>query len=94
MRKTVITLPVPRPRNGVVRALIGKLNFGAGRHKAKIAKRKQATDDTDLANGCVRSVSGESQVHSPVAQWVERRTVNADVRGSYPRWGAINLKAT
>ena len=33
----------------VVRALIGKLNFGAGRHKAKVAKRKQATDDTDLA---------------------------------------------
>ena len=49
MRKTHFTLPVQKPRNGVVRALIGKLNLGAGRHKAKVAKRKQATDDTDLA---------------------------------------------
>ncbi len=49
MRKTHFILPVPKPRNGVVRALIGKLNLGAGRHKAKDAKRKPATDDTDLA---------------------------------------------
>jgi hypothetical protein len=49
MRQTHVKLPAPKPRNGVVRALIGKLNFGAGRHKPKLAKRKQATDDTDLA---------------------------------------------
>lgn len=49
MRQTHFPLPVQKPRNAVVRALIGKLNFGAGRHKAKDAKRKQATDDTDLA---------------------------------------------
>lgn len=28
-------------------------------------------------------------VYSSVAQLVERSTVNADVRGSCPRWGAI-----
>ncbi len=49
MHKPFIILPAQKPRNGVVRALIGKLNFGAGRHKAKHAKRKQATEDTDLA---------------------------------------------
>jgi len=49
MCQTHVKLPALKPRNGVVRALIGKLNFGAGRHKAKVAKRKQATDDTDLA---------------------------------------------
>ena len=49
MRKNHVTLPALKPRNGVVRALIGKLTFGAGRHKARLAKRKQATDDTDLA---------------------------------------------
>ena len=49
MRPTHVKLPVPKTRNGLVRALISKLNFGAGRHKAKVAKRKQATDDTDLA---------------------------------------------
>jgi hypothetical protein len=49
VRKNHFMLPVQKPRNAVVRALIGKLNFGAGRHKAKLAKRKQATDDTDLA---------------------------------------------
>ena len=49
MRQTHVKLPALKPRNGVVRALIGKLNFGAGRHKAKTAKRRQGTDDTDLA---------------------------------------------
>ena len=49
MHPTHAKLPALKPRNGVVRALIGKLNFGAGRHKAKVSKRKQATDDTDLA---------------------------------------------
>ena len=33
-------------------------------------------------------MSGEPHFHFPVAQLVERRTVNADVRGSCPRWGA------
>ncbi len=49
MRPTHVKLPALKPRNGVVRALIGKLNFGAGRHKTKDAKRRQTTDDTDLA---------------------------------------------
>ena len=49
MHKPFTLLPAQKPRNGVVRALIGKLSFGAGRHKTKIAKRKQARDDTDLA---------------------------------------------
>ena len=49
MRQIHFKLPVLKPRNGVVRALIGKLNFGAGRHKANVAKRRQTTDDTDLA---------------------------------------------
>ena len=49
MRQTHVKLPAPKPRYGVVRALISKLNFGAGRHTPKLAKRRQATDDTDLA---------------------------------------------
>jgi hypothetical protein len=44
-----LKLPALKPRNGVVRALISKLNFGAGWHKPKVAKRKQAADDADLA---------------------------------------------
>ena len=49
MHKPFIVLPAQKPRNGVVRALIGKINFGAGRHKARHDKRKQATDEIDLA---------------------------------------------
>jgi hypothetical protein len=49
MHQIYLKLPALKPRNGVVRALIGKLNFGVGRHKTKVAKRKQTTDDTDLA---------------------------------------------
>lgn len=49
MRPLHVKLPALKPRNGVVRALIGKLNFGAGRHKAKVAKRKRDHDNTDLA---------------------------------------------
>jgi hypothetical protein len=49
MQRAQLKLPARKPRNGVVRALIGKLSFGAGRHKPKVAKRKHATDDADLA---------------------------------------------
>jgi hypothetical protein len=49
MHKPSITLPVHKPRNGVVRALIAKLSSGSGRHKSKHEKRKQSVDDSDLA---------------------------------------------
>lgn len=49
MRKTTISVPAHRPRNGVVRALIAKIRMGTGRHARARDKRKQNTDDTDLA---------------------------------------------
>jgi hypothetical protein len=49
MHKTTISVPAYRPRNGVVRALIAKIRVGAGRHAIARAKRKQNTDDNDLA---------------------------------------------
>ena len=49
MRKTHISVPVRKPRNGVVRALLGRLSTGAGRHKTAAAKRRHNHDHLDLA---------------------------------------------
>lgn len=49
MRKTTISVRAHRPRNSVVRALIAKIRFGSGRHARARDKRKQDTNDTDLA---------------------------------------------
>ena len=49
MRKSIISVPAHKPRNSVVRALIGKIRLGSGRHVLVRDKRKQARDDNDLA---------------------------------------------
>ena len=49
MPKTVISVPVHKPRNNVVRALIAKIRQGSGVHTLVRDKRKQARDDNDLA---------------------------------------------
>ena len=50
MRVTSVKLPVLKPRNGLVRALIRKVvGTGAGRHDRACDKRKSNHDDTDLA---------------------------------------------
>lgn len=49
MRKTSVSVPVQKPRNGVVRALIEKIRLGSGRHSHARLKRFKTTDDFDLA---------------------------------------------
>lgn len=49
MRKTKLSVPVRKPRNGVVRALIEKIRSGSGRHTHARDKRSANTDDSDLA---------------------------------------------
>jgi hypothetical protein len=44
MRKSKFSVTAHRPRDGVVRALISKIRFGAGRHALARDKRKQNTD--------------------------------------------------
>lgn len=49
MRKRAVSVPVQKPRNAVVRALISRIRLGAGRHRHVQNKRKANIDDTDLA---------------------------------------------
>jgi len=50
MRSTTVKLPVSKPRNGVVRALIRKIiGAAAGRHVHARNKRRSNHDDADLA---------------------------------------------
>lgn len=48
MRKSSLSVPVYKPRNAVVRSLLGRLGSGTGRHKADAAKRLQARERADL----------------------------------------------
>lgn len=49
MRKTHMSVPAPKPRNGVVRALIARIRHGSGRHTHARKKRVANSDDSDLA---------------------------------------------
>ena len=50
MRVTSVKLPVLKPRNALLRALIRKVvGRGAGQHVRACDKRKSNHDDTDLA---------------------------------------------
>ena len=92
MRVTSVKLPVFKPRNGLVRALIRKV-VGTQVPDGMIAPATSANPTTTIPisrSVCVSAASGNS--YSSIAQLlVERSTVNADVRGSSPRWGSILL---
>lgn len=49
MRKTLLAIPVAKPRKSIVRSLVQKLCMGAGRHQTSHHKRSKSTDDKDLA---------------------------------------------
>ncbi len=50
MRSTSVKVPVLKPRNGVLRALLSRITaVGAGRHIRARDKRKENHDDADLA---------------------------------------------
>jgi hypothetical protein len=49
MRNTTITVPARKARVAVVRALLGRIFPGAGRHRVKAGKRQDSTDHFDLA---------------------------------------------
>jgi hypothetical protein len=46
---TKLVLAAPTLRNRVIRALVGRISSGAGRHSPVRSKRVKARDDADLA---------------------------------------------